>query len=553
MNIKKIVIKNFRSIDDEGIEIIEPDKINLLVGRNNSGKSNILRFIKLLGNSGFTDSVTQVNVGEGQQIEVNLVVDDHRNYSIEIPIEFSIQIEKLDAIYEESLLSIIPSDNFYVTYRLEKRGGEPGIYILKPVYTFIEDLPENIIRDFETNFVNKNGGTSGGSLDDAKSRVSRILKIPRQIGFPKVEYLGEYRKPTDNRELRGKMNEIVNTDYLNQANIAKKKLLCTYFKSVFDFDVDIKIPNLEKEIELVINDVQYPISSLGAGLQEVVLIAFMLVTTDADIICIDEPELHIHPGAQRELLNLVSTIENKVFFFATHSNHFLDYEVPNKKVYQLSKEGDRTKITVADNQSKYREILDDLGIRASEIYQTNGVIWVEGASDRIYIKKWIELLQPDLKEGLQYTFQYYGGKVLSHYSISDFEYEEYLNVLHINKNAYIVMDSDMTQAYSLEDLRDTKKRVISECENNSIGYWVTNGKEIENYLSDRVLTEYSGKVVSSDIYRPLESYYSSFDRNKKVHFSREVSEKITMADIQGNQDLEEKIKEIISAIKIWNK
>jgi hypothetical protein len=257
-------------------------------------------------------------------------------------------------------------------------------------------------------------------------------------------------------------------------------------------------------------------------------------------------------GAQRELLNLVSTIENKVFFFATHSNHFLDYEVPNKKVYQLFKDVDKTKIVIADNYSKYKDILDDLGIRASEIYQTNGVIWVEGASDRIYIKKWIELLSSDLKEGLQYTFQYYGGKILSHYSVDDFEYEEYLNVLHINKNAFIIMDSDMSTVYTVTDLRDTKQRVITECENNNIGYWVTRGKEIENYLSDRVLTQNSGSIITRDIYKAIGEYCASFNKDKKVPFAREVANILTLADIQKNEDLEEKLNEIIRAIKKWN-
>ena len=33
------------------------------------------------------------------------------------------------------------------------------------------------------------------------------------------------------------------------------------------------------------------------------------------------------------------------------------------------------------------DVLDDLGAKASDIFQSNGIIWVEGPSDRIYIKK----------------------------------------------------------------------------------------------------------------------------------------------------------------------
>ena len=33
-------------------------------------------------------------------------------------------------------------------------------------------------------------------------------------------------------------------------------------------------------------------------------------------------------------------------------------------------------------------MLNDLDVRASDLLQSNGIIWVEGPSDRIYIKRW---------------------------------------------------------------------------------------------------------------------------------------------------------------------
>lgn len=41
--IKKVVIKNFRSFDDDTIEL-HPEGVSLLVGGNNSGKSTFSRF-----------------------------------------------------------------------------------------------------------------------------------------------------------------------------------------------------------------------------------------------------------------------------------------------------------------------------------------------------------------------------------------------------------------------------------------------------------------------------------------------------------------------------
>ena len=48
MKITKLIIKNFRSIDAEGIEIIFDTNLTALIGKNNVGKSNILAAIDII-------------------------------------------------------------------------------------------------------------------------------------------------------------------------------------------------------------------------------------------------------------------------------------------------------------------------------------------------------------------------------------------------------------------------------------------------------------------------------------------------------------------------
>ena len=59
-------IANFRSFDPDGIVIEDFGKINVLIGKNNSGKSNILRFIKLLSKSYSAGDPKFTNVLENQ-------------------------------------------------------------------------------------------------------------------------------------------------------------------------------------------------------------------------------------------------------------------------------------------------------------------------------------------------------------------------------------------------------------------------------------------------------------------------------------------------------
>ena len=541
MKIRYIKIKNYRSCGDIGLVIDKPDQINLFIGTNNAGKSNILKFLSILGQPDFS-RVLLTRSGDQVQVNYPFTVDDFRDFNHGNKISFTVGFEPTES-FQRAMMGLINSSDCYVTYEIQHHGGG---YAIKPVDSFLHHITEKEARDFEAR-----RGTTGGPFSDRLEAVIRALNATHQITFPNVEYLSEFRKITDNKELRARLNSIINFDHTTQHLSEKKDLLCAYFKEIFGFDIDIKIPSLDKEIQLVIDKKYTPLSSLGTGYQEIVLIAFIIITTPAKIVCIDEPELHLHPRAQRALLNLISKID-KQFFLATHSNHFLDYEVENKKIYQITNDGKGSVSSEINNSIGVTKVIDDLGIRASEIYQTNGIIWVEGASDRIYIKKWLEVKYPELKEGLQFTFQFYGGKVLSHYSVTDEEFVEYLNLLVINRNCFVVMDSDKEASYSIEDLRDTKQRVISECKASGIGYWVTKGREMENYLSERVLSEISGAEIKKDIYKSLDSYCAEYDPKKKIPFARRIEEKLTLADFKGGEDLEEQIDTIAKEIVRWN-
>ncbi|MEZ4770015.1 MAG: hypothetical protein R2844_16480, partial [Caldilineales bacterium] len=72
--------------------------------------------------------------------------------------------------------------------------------------------------------------------------------------------------------------------------------------------------------------------------------------------------------------------------------------------------------------------------RASDILQANCIIWVEGPSDRIYLKHWLRTIAPELDEGIQFSIMFYGGRLLSHLSADDAEIDEFISLRKINQN-----------------------------------------------------------------------------------------------------------------------
>jgi hypothetical protein len=105
--------------------------------------------------------------------------------------------------------------------------------------------------------------------------------------------------------------------------------------------------------------------------------------------------------------------------------------------------------------------LGDLGYRAADILQSNCVIWVERPSDRLYIRRWIELIDESLVENLHYSIMFYGGKLLNHLAISDDAVSEFIKLRLLNRHSGIVMDSDRTSPDASITKRSSESKASS--------------------------------------------------------------------------------------------
>ena len=102
-------------------------------------------------------------------------------------------------------------------------------------------------------------------------------------------------------------------------------------------------------------------------------------------------------------------------------------------IYHVTKGAKGASVKRIESHIDKTGILDDLDIKASDILQANGIIWVEGPSDRIYIKRWLDIFFDNrFEEGKHYQFLYYGGRLLSHYSAE--EETDLINIFKVNRN-----------------------------------------------------------------------------------------------------------------------
>jgi len=74
---------------------------------------------------------------------------------------------------------------------------------------------------------------------------------------------------------------------------------------------------------------------------------------------------------------------DNTYFLSTHSNVFLDAaKQDDTRIYHVGYEGKASKVTRVETTPDSYRVLEDLGYHASDLLQSNGVIWVEGPTDR---------------------------------------------------------------------------------------------------------------------------------------------------------------------------
>lgn len=310
-----------------------------------------------------------------------------------------------------------------------------------------------------------------------------------------------------------------------------------------------------------------PLSKSGSGIKTIILVLLnllvvpMLPQNSGKKIAygFEELENNLHPAMQRKLFDYIYeyAVEKDIcVFITTHShvaiNAFFDKD--KACIYHVVKDNQGATVKRIESYMDKTEILDDLDIKASDILQANGIIWVEGPSDRIYIKKWLEIFcNNQFQEGKYYQFLYYGGRLLSQYSAE--EETDLISIITTNRNAVIVMDSDKrNQAISLNA---TKKRIIEEFNNLGMFCWVTKGKEIENYIPKEAIEPMIGGKIKKNCEKYelfpdyINPYYKNFT-NKKVPFANAIKDYITIENSLSVLDLKTQITKLYRSIEKWN-
>ena len=319
----------------------------------------------------------------------------------------------------------------------------------------------------------------------------------------------------------------------------------SYIGKHFFEDKEVVIIPSESEKTLIIkigDEAERPIHHLGDGIQTIILIILPLFLNQEKnlLVFIEEPEQYLHPGLQRKLIEalFLPEFKNYQYFLTTHSNHFLDItnDYSEVSIYTINKEFDSApgeekipQFLVKQVSSSDHTVLELLGVKNSSVFLSNCTIWVEGITDRLYIRTFLSLYQKFLDidipteeesrvfrryyEDYHYSFVEYAGNNIAHWSFLESD-DPVINVDQLCGKLFLITDCD-----SGKDSRHEKLR-------KSLGdrFYLLECREIENILSPKIINK-----VLSEYEKENKEFFNDISEYKDDYLGKKIDELIPVS------------------------
>jgi len=382
MYISNIGIKNFRNFKDK--EIIFNDGVNVIIGHNNSGKTNLLKALSLVIDN---ESPKRLNTDDfNKNVTLQELKDNPPKISISVTIKKGIEetpddlvtvsnwLTKLDSTYEALLtyefflpekkqedyinaLALIDNalpnaiekawkllkHEFIRFYTYKIWGGDianqataDSDSLKKLDFQFL-----NAIRDVERDMLT---GRNTLLRDVFDFFMDYDIKID-DVKTPEVKHAEIKAK----RELFSEKADILIQDLSTRIESGKKEILsyakktgASFNKAAPNFEGSVSESEMYSVLKLIVeyeSGIKIPATHNGLGYNNLIfmslLLAKMQVNADVDYLdinakvfttlAIEEPEAHLHPAMQYKFLKFLNENkkEKKVrqIFVTTHSTH----------------------------------------------------------------------------------------------------------------------------------------------------------------------------------------------------------------------------------------
>jgi putative ATP-dependent endonuclease of the OLD family len=377
-----ISIANFKCFGVHGSDFFSFSPINVIIGRNNVGKSTVVDAVQLCIDGGkFYDKARHANRGQNVLLQVRTrlpeaklrtsfpantsggeINGNHWRFA-EGYVDQEVTIE-IDVGWNRKLLSDLPLSE------VSDRGKEA----IRQTFANIADF-------------------------DLSNR--RLLRISAERAVRPEERITELKVEPSGQGVTNLVCGFINYDSLPRELV--ERVLLDDLNFVYQGDSAFSSIGCQQNVsglwEIFLKEEgkgDVRLSESGSSLQSVfIILAYLRLLPQLTnpflweniVFALEEPENNLHPALLRRLLDFLAARRDEHEFsliITTHSPVAIDWATRRSEaqVLHVARRGEVTRCNAAMEYLQRRGILDDLDVRGSDLLQSNGVIWVEGRRGR---------------------------------------------------------------------------------------------------------------------------------------------------------------------------
>lgn len=510
--ITKMTLHNFKSIKEQTYEFT---KFDLLVGRNNSGKSTILQAI----------AIWQFCIDEFLRTKRR----GTRGIQIVLPNFSALPVPEFNLLWKDR------TDRRYPI----KRGKKVQEYILIEInitwmtepgieHTFGVQLRYSSPQSLYA--IPKEGWKKLRELAENQS-LRQVAYVPPFSGLePNEEWHddGPVRKQVGKAQPGSVLRNLLLRVYLESHRDKDTQSDWEEIKDVVWrwFSVKLKEPQYESGIdtqidcEYVQSKKSYDIIAGGSGFHQTLTLLAFLYTYNPSTILLDEPDAHLHVNLQREILDYFkekSKERNVQFLIATHAEELITGVDPSQIISLLKKKPQRITYT----PPVLKAMAEVSNAELAQLWVSPVMLYVEGESDERILRAWAKTCGAvDSLEKV--SFKIMGGGDKQKMKKSADSHFDALQQIVPNAKRLILFDYDSANTYH----PDQNNPVLFE--------WKR--KNIENYLLVpeawiRAACEQSGFGEDNLFTVPVRSIINDFFENENLTLSHTKTWKNVTANI----------------------
>lgn len=389
MSIKKLVIKNYKSIEMSVIEL--NNDINIFVGENDSGKSTILEAVSIV-------TTGRLNgVAFERQIKANIFNQSVRDKYIGSLNDVQ-NVDEPPRIIIEAYLDI--DDKKYAGTNNELGEDCPGIRMelaLNEIYadTYKQMLKDNEIFDIPVEFytvsyhyfssepvVYRFSPVKGVFIDTTRKDYSYV--VDKFVTNNITTYLNSQEQTDLSTAYRKSRHTFQKNEVVKQLNESIRQNVRINDK---DVSIDLREDNIDEwknQMSVIVEKI--PFENIGFGTQNAIKIELAIKNSreQVNVVMMEEPENNLSYTNMTKLVKRVIESEGKQVFISTHSSY-----VANKldlgKIFLLNKGKIEPLAQLPQETKDYFKKLP--GYDTLRVVLAEKVILVEGPTDELIIQR----------------------------------------------------------------------------------------------------------------------------------------------------------------------